>query len=54
MSRHSLADHEWNTIRKFLPPERPRRKGRRWYPHREIISGTIGIFATGAARRDVP
>ncbi len=54
MSRHSLTDHEWNTIRTFLPPERPRRKGRRWCPHRKIISGMLWILATGAAWRDVP
>ena len=55
MSRHSLTDHEWNTIRNFLPAERPCRKGRRyWCPHREIISGILWILATGAPWRDVP
>lgn len=54
MSRHSLTDSEWNTIRKFLPAERPRRKGRQWCSHRQIISGILWILATGAAWRDVP
>ncbi len=54
MSRHSLTDHEWNTIRHFLPAERPRRKGRHWCPHRQVISGIFWILATGAAWRDVP
>lgn len=54
MSRHSLTDREWNTIRNFLPAERPCRQGRRWCPHRQIISGILWILATGAAWRDVP
>ena len=54
MSRHSLTDCEWKTIRKFLPAERPNRKGRRWCSHRQIISGIFWILATGAAWRDVP
>lgn len=54
MSRHSLTDREWNTIRNFLPAERPNRKGRSWCPHRQIISGIFWILTTGAAWRDVP
>lgn len=54
MSRHSLTDREWNAIRVFLPKERPKKAGRPWVPHRQVINGILWVLCTGGSWRDVP
>jgi len=54
MARHDLTESEWNTIRKYLPSERPRKPGRRWCSHRCTINGILWILAVGAPWRDLP
>ena len=54
MDRHDLTDREWNAIRKFLPPERPTKRGRPWCSHRQVVNGVFWILASGAPWRDLP
>ena len=54
MSRFSLTDREWNAIRVFLPEERPKKRGRPWSPHRQIIDGILWVLRTGCVWSDVP
>ena len=54
MSRHNLTDREWNSIRVFLPEERPKKPGRPWMPHRQIIDGILWVLRTGCVWADVP
>ena len=54
MSRYSLTDREWNSIRVFLPEERPKKPGRPWMPHRQIIDGILWVLRTGCVWADVP
>src|SRR3954468_5464253 len=52
--RGELSDTQWAKLRPFLPPERPKRRGRRWQPHRRILNGILWILRTGAPWRDLP
>ena len=54
MSRHNLTDSEWNTIRVFLPLERPKKAGRPWNSHRQIINGILWVLRTGSSWTDLP
>ena len=54
MSRHDLTDEEWSAIRVFLPAERPRRRGRPWKPHRQVVNGMLWVISLGGAWPDVP
>lgn len=54
MSRHDLTDWEWNAIRYFLPTQQPRRGGRPWSDHRQVINGILWILKTGSPWRDLP
>ena len=54
MSRHNLTDTEWNAIRVFLPAERPKKAGRPWSPHRQVIDGILWVLCTGSSWKDIP
>ena len=54
MSRHNLTDSEWNAIRRFLPPQRTRKPGRPWKPHRQVINGILFVLQTGIPWEDLP
>lgn len=54
MSRHDLTDIEWNAIRVFLPPERPKKAGRPWSPHRRVINGILWVIVVGSPWPDLP
>ena len=54
MSRHDLTDGEWNAIRDFLPPERPRKAGRPWNSHRQVINGILWVVSLGSPWPDLP
>lgn len=53
MSRHDLTDHEWNAIRRFLPAQNAKRRGRPWKSHRAVINGILWILKTGCPWRDL-
>ena len=54
MSRHDLTDEEWKAIRVFLPAERPRKAGRPWKSHRQVINGILWVIVLGSPWPDVP
>lgn len=54
MSRHNLTNWEWNSIRFFLPAERPRKAGRPWNAHRQVINGILWVLCTGSSWKDMP
>ena len=54
MSRHNLTDSEWNAIRRFLPPQRSKKPGRPWKPHRQVINGILYVLRTGIQWQDLP
>ena len=54
MSRYNLTDREWNAIRVYLPAERPRKAGRPWIPHRQVINGILWVLRTGCIWAEVP
>ena len=54
MSRYNLADLEWNSIRRFLPPERSGKAGRPWKCHREVLDGILFVLHTGIPWADLP
>ena len=53
MSRHSLTDFEWQSIRPFLPKERSGKAGRPWKPHRQVINGILFVLRTGIPWADL-
>ena len=54
MARHGMSDRGWGLIEQLLPEPEPRRKGRRWQPHRRVLDGIFWRLRTGAPWRDVP
>lgn len=53
MRRGELTDEQWEKLRPFLPPQKPKR-GRPNEDHRRIINGILWILRTGALWRDLP
>ena len=54
MSRHTLADSEWNAIRRYLPKERTGKAGRPWKSHRQVINGIVFVLRKGIPWPDLP
>ena len=54
MIRMELTDEEYALLEPDLPPERPKKAGRPWAPHRVILNGIFWDLRTGAPWRDVP
>ncbi len=52
LSRHDLADAEWQRLRGFLPADPPR--GGRWLDHRMVINGIFFRTRAGCPWRDLP
>lgn len=53
MARGDLTDAQWEGIKPFLPPQKPR-TGRPAKDHRTIVDGIRWIIRTGAPWRDLP
>ncbi len=51
--RHELTDAAWALVAPLLPPA-PRRRGRPWRDHRQVVNGILWVLATGVAWRDAP
>lgn len=54
MPRQELTDEEFALIEPLLPPERPKKAGRPFLPHRKVLEGIFWIHRTGAPWRDLP
>ena len=54
MTRMNLTDEEYAVLEPFLPPERPKKPGRPWLPHRPVLDGIFWLDRTGAPWRDLP
>jgi transposase len=52
--RGELSDPQWAILAPLLPPERPKKPGHPWQPHRPVLNGILGRLRTGAPWRDVP
>lgn len=52
-ARKMLKDHDWNSLKVFLPPSREGKKGRPPKDNRLVIEGILWIFRTGAPWRDL-
>lgn len=53
MRRGELTDEQWEKLRPFLPPQKPK-IGRPAEDHRRILNGILWILRTGAPWRDLP
>ena len=53
MDRPELTDAQWETLRPFLPPQKPR-TGRPAKDHRTVLEGILWVLRTGAPWRDLP
>ena len=53
VTRHDLADRQWERLAPLLPPEKPD-TGRPAAPHRPIVNGILWLKRTGAPWRDIP
>jgi transposase len=54
MNRGDLTAQQWELLRLFLPPEKPRGRGRPNKDHRTIVNGILWILRTGSPWRDLP
>lgn len=54
MVRHSLTDAQWARLQPLLPEERPKRPGRPWRSHRQMIDAILWVLMTGSPWRDLP
>jgi transposase len=56
MPRHrgELSDLNWTKLQPLLPPERAKKRGHPWSPHRRIVNGMLWVARTGAPGRDLP
>jgi transposase len=54
MTRLNLTDEEFALLEPFLPPQRAKRRGRSWLPHRPVLDGIFWLLRTGAPWRDLP
>ena len=54
MARQEMTDAQFALIVPLLPPERPRKAGRPFLPHRMVLEGIFWIQRTGAPWRDLP
>ncbi len=54
METRNLTDEEFALLKPFLPTERPKKKGRPWSPHRQVIDGIFWNLRAGAPWRDLP
>jgi transposase len=52
--RGELTDRQWTQLAPLLPPERPKKPGHPWQPHRQVLNGILWRLRTGAPWRDVP
>ena len=52
LSRHDLADKEWERLEGLLPVDPPR--GGRWVGHRTVINGILCRTRAGCSWRDLP
>jgi transposase len=52
--RGELSDTQWAQLAPLLPPERPKKRGHPWQPHRQVLNGILWRLRTGAPWRDVP
>lgn len=53
-TRHDLTDDQWEQLRRLLPAEDRRRRGRPWCSHRKVVNGILWRTRTGAPWRDLP
>ncbi len=54
MSRSELTDAQFALIEPLLPPERPKKAGRPYLPHRVVLEGILWVHRTGSPWRDLP
>jgi transposase len=54
MERYAITDEQWERIQHFFPVERPKKRGRHWRSHQEILSAIVWVICSGAKWRDVP
>ncbi len=47
MNRKPLTDVQWETLRPFLPPQKPR-TGRPGNDHRTVLEGILWVLRTGS------
>ena len=53
MDRPALTDAQWETLRPFLPPQKPR-TGRPAKDHRSVLEGIVWVLRTGSPWRALP
>lgn len=54
MNRYQLTDEEFEMLKPFLPPEHPKKSGRPYRSHRQVLNGIFWILNSGAPWRDLP
>jgi transposase len=53
--RYEVSDHEWESVKDFLPPERTGKPGRpASCDNRTSLNGILWIARSGASWRDLP
>ena len=53
MDHPALTDPQWETLRPFLPPQKPR-CGRPANDHRTVLEGILWVLRTGSPWRSLP
>ena len=54
LRRYELTDHEWETIKDFLPPENTGKRGRPPKDNRIMLNAMVWLARSGAPWRDLP
>lgn len=52
VSRHDLAQEQWERVEPLLPPNGGR--GGQWKDHRKVVNGMVWRLKTGSPWRDLP
>lgn len=53
IAAHLLTDKNWELVRGFMPPQKPR-MGRPRSDHRTVLAGMLWVFGSGGSWRDLP